>query len=731
MNTNTEAINPDLATIALENVEGFAFERFSQDFLSSLEGRSFVPLGGTQDGGADGIYDCGDNRAYYQFTKQENHRDKIRKTVRRLHEFKREFKTLYYFTSRTIQHIDKEEDLLTDELGVVIKIRDRKYIISHINDSTGTINAYNIHLSVYTQFLSSLTSRDTSFVSPHVSDPTAFVFLQHETTNRLGDRKLIHSLTDTMILWSLSETDPENNIFMTEEEIHHKIFQKFPWTKKLIKRHIKDRLEVLRTKGVSDREIRWYKKHKNYCLPYETREAIKNENKNDESLKVKFIEELKLISSEIFDSDDGQYQVIAELCNKVIHSIFEKQGLLFAHFISSTDEHDAPLVVADCIDDVLTKSGISTSSVERYRDYIESVVRKVLYHSSPNQREYLINLSRTYILLFTLQAEPKIIEYFSNMSAAFNLFLGSDILVKALSERYLDKEDQVARNLLKMASATGISMYLSECVLEEVYTHIRGTYYEFINYFSEIEPYVTREIARNSDKILIRSYFYAKLEGKISSWKSYLEQFITYSHVQDQDGKEELRKYLLSEYNLRFIENQELESVCNIDEVNTLAESLFSKDDKENQELAYNSALLVHGVYGLRRKNKESGTASEFGLKTWWLTNQRRVLKHTSDVVRKNRSQYIMRPEYILNFIAMSPNCEEVRRSFKNIFPSNFAIQLGHRLKDNIFRKILSDVHQWKNYEPGRITALMSELTDKLKTDRLKRYEQTMDEEPF
>jgi len=23
-------------------------------------------------------------------------------------------------------------------------------------------------------------------------------------------------------------------------------------------------------------------------------------------------------------------------------------------------------------------------------------------------------------------------------------------------------------------------MYLSECVLEEVYTHIRGTYYEFI-----------------------------------------------------------------------------------------------------------------------------------------------------------------------------------------------------------------------------------------------------------
>ncbi len=55
--------------------------------------------------------------------------------------------------------------------------------------------------------------------------------------------------------------------------------------------------------------------------------------------------------------------------------------------------------------------------------------------------------------MFTLQAEPRIIEYFSAMSSSFRLFLGSNILVKALSERYLDEEDQVARNLLKMAAA--------------------------------------------------------------------------------------------------------------------------------------------------------------------------------------------------------------------------------------------------------------------------------------
>ena len=77
-------IHPDLIEIALDKVEGFAFERFAQDFLSVLEGRSFVPVGGVKDGGADGLYDCGDERKFYQFTRQENHRDKIRKTHTRL-----------------------------------------------------------------------------------------------------------------------------------------------------------------------------------------------------------------------------------------------------------------------------------------------------------------------------------------------------------------------------------------------------------------------------------------------------------------------------------------------------------------------------------------------------------------------------------------------------------------------------------------------------------------------
>lgn len=530
-----------------------------------------------------------------------------------------------------------------------------------------------------------------------------------------------------MLLWSLSDTDPDKGIFMKEEDIKEKIFDRFPWTLKLLKPHIRTRLELLRNKSAGGREIKWYRKDKKYCLPYETRENIKAENQHDESLKINFIEELKLIASDIYDADDGEYQETAEICSNVVHLIFEKQGLLFTHFLASEEENGDLLVVSDCIDEILTQRKIAADKLENQRDYVENVIRQIFYHGSPKQREYLTNLSRTYVLLFSLQADPRIIEYFSSMSSSFNLFVGSDILVKSLSERYLEKGDQVARNLLKMASQAGISMYLSECVLEEIYKHIQGTNYEFLNHFMQIEPYVTRELARNSNKILVRAYFYAKKENKVKGWKSYIGQFMSYDKIEQDSGREELKKYLLSEYGLRFIENEELESACDVSKVNLLSEVLLTSDDKKNKDLAYNTALLVHGVYGLRKKNRETTSVSEYGLRTWWMTNQSRIIKHTYKIVKNNSSKYIMRPEYLLNFIAMSPKCKDVRKSFHNIFPSNFGVQLGHRLKDDVFHKVLADVAEWKDYEPGRITALMSGLSDDLKSDRLKRYNNNLE----
>ena len=56
MNAEIKNISPDAATIALEKAEGFAFEKYMIEFLSSVDGNSFIPLGDMHDGGADGLY---------------------------------------------------------------------------------------------------------------------------------------------------------------------------------------------------------------------------------------------------------------------------------------------------------------------------------------------------------------------------------------------------------------------------------------------------------------------------------------------------------------------------------------------------------------------------------------------------------------------------------------------------------------------------------------------------
>lgn len=463
-----------------------------------------------------------------------------------MREFGRDPKTLYYITSNLITHIDREEDELRELHDTNIRIRDKRYIVSHINDCNGTIAAYKHHLESYTAFLENI-GRDKSITSAiHSEDPSVFVFLHHEVTNKLGNRKLIHSITDTLILWALRETNHDKGIYSSRAEICKSIIDIFPWAKNYLTAHLDSRLKYMRTKSNSGRQIKWHRKDERYCLPFETRQSIQDENREDEALKIAFFEELKLQASDLFSTENGEYDLIAKLTHEVIVKVFEKQGLLVSHIIKNDEQNfDKTLVISDCIEYVLNEQNkITGSKIEFYREHIYSLVRSIFYSSSSTQRKYLYGLSRAYVLLFTLKAEPRIIEYFSSMSASLKLFIGSDILVKALSERFLNEEDQVCRNMLKIAAANGMILNLSSCVLDEVFWHLKTTNYEFMNHCSDIEQFMTKAIIRNSPKILIRSYFYAKEKKLVKTWREYINQFISYENLEFDIGREELKSYL-------------------------------------------------------------------------------------------------------------------------------------------------------------------------------------------
>ena len=73
--------------------------------------------------------------------------------------------------------------------------------------------------------------------------------------------KLIESVSDSLILWSLENTDPDKEILATRADIIQRVESVLPTAKQFIRGVLNNRLTLLSSKGnASGREIRWYRK---------------------------------------------------------------------------------------------------------------------------------------------------------------------------------------------------------------------------------------------------------------------------------------------------------------------------------------------------------------------------------------------------------------------------------------------------------------------------------------
>ena len=174
--------------IALSRVDGDDFEKFANGFFSSMLGVNYIPLGGMHDGGADGYaLDHLSTRGhsvdqFFQVTIEKDVRSKAMRTVAALKKNGRSVRALTLVTSQPVPKPDLVESNLLGELDVIVQIREREYLVSHVNDSSHLRGHFSEHLLKYTNFLNSLGASALPTHSIHVSDPTVFVFLRRRLT---------------------------------------------------------------------------------------------------------------------------------------------------------------------------------------------------------------------------------------------------------------------------------------------------------------------------------------------------------------------------------------------------------------------------------------------------------------------------------------------------------------------------------------------------------------------
>lgn len=223
-----------------------------------------------------------------------------------------------------------EETDLSNNLKVNIRIRDGNYIASNVNYSSGTRAAFSTYLLPQLEFLRTIGSKSILPQSRFSSSPAIFVFLRQELERRQGKEGLINALADGLILWALEGTDPDHGKFLNENEIIEKIEKAIPPGKTILRRVIPHRLlHLSKELHGPERTVRWHRKQGLYCLPFDIRKHIENDNAEDEALRISVTDAFETRLAEKFGKklSLSQRHLAADLSLKVINQTFENEGI--------------------------------------------------------------------------------------------------------------------------------------------------------------------------------------------------------------------------------------------------------------------------------------------------------------------------------------------------------------------------------------------------------------------
>lgn len=708
---------PDTRDIrfVLQNIsDGFLFESLVQELLSIIIGKEFRPHGGIRDKGIDGLEHClsphGVKRTIYQFSIQATSRAKVKSSLKKLSDNSIEFDHFTYITNQTISDIEKLELDLQADYGKSVRLYDINWLTNQFIKNDNTLRSYYSFVDTYVNEFASRPT-DEIAIMDSVSDPRIYVFLRQQFDSKRGTHDLFELLADSLILFSLEDTDPENGKFKNRSEISDTIKGILPSTSRQVLNILDSRLETLSRKP---RQINWHKDRGGYVLPYETRRKIRDSKISDKALHGDFFSGVEERLLARLEGVDIKVHDLNLLIYNSLQECFKSQGLAFSNFISGeTSQSSTRTNLYSIVTRVVDESRLLLNDPDRIVSALFDTIRNIFYKGTATETEFLRRLANTYMMLFLLQADPEVARYFASLAGKLRIFVGNSILVPALSEFPLERRHRRYRNLLKYASTAGVSLYVTAETIRELAAHIRHVVRLFEDEYSKVaETYTDELLIATIPQPLIRSYFYNVAEGNEYSFHDFINSFATPG---GDNVEGELIEYVLDEFGVKYKEAWDVN--IDKDDIRLLTEELGTT---KGSLQAKSDAHTVLRVYALREKYNERAGGHAFGFLTWWLSNdvktQRAVNVCFGD--RYTPSCYI-RPDFLYNYISLAPTVEQTEQAFDLLFPNVLGISVSHHLDVGVATTIRQSILDHSQKQPSRIRAIMRRTLDELKSGKL------------
>ncbi len=707
-------VDPEALEFALGKIEdGFVFERFALDFVSKIQGYQFIPAGGLHDRGIDGFEHAFTTdsvaRTIYQLSIEKDSIGKIRDTAEKLKKNKIPYDRLFYVTNRRVERKDALVDEVYSKHKIGLTVWDIDWFRSHVNDSTQTVYAYHTfiesHLHEFTQPGKSYEVADLE------GDPRLFVFLRQLWDEYRDNVPLEQLLADALILFSLEGTDPQKGVLRSKTEMLERIAGHVRFDPNSLFPLVDQRLKSLSTKP---RKINHHVKEDAYCLHYDMRIEIQDRNLRDAALYEEFVtsteSRLRGYLPEGSDTNSAFKLIEASL-----HQIFRQQGLEFAAFVLHGDaaesiEKQLPDIVAQVVDE----SAFKAESRATVKSALLMAIRSIVYDGTPEQTEFLQRLSRTYMMLFLLQCDPKLATYFATMMARLKIYVCTSILIPALSEYFLDQRNQRYSNLLRGAIGAGAKVIVNETIIAELAAHFRMIKARFEDAYAEAEDVYSDEAAiLYVPEIMIRAYFYSKLRGHVRTFPEFLEHFVS---VRMANPEQELIDWLRAQFQITYASDASLQVQIDAAELDALVKTLAPH--KSVQQKAKSDAALVLAIYALRAKGNEAATAGIFGFDTWWLSTDTTTEKAVRSTFKdKYKVSCYIRADFLYHFISLAPSRSAIDQTFSEIFPSLVGVSVSYHLPAEVVELAHEFVKEHAKKNPARLRSILRDLSDRMKSD--------------
>ena len=665
----------------LDGAQWRLFEQLAQSFLSD-EYPSLRPLASMSgddglDGGMFAVED--DPSVAVQYSVRKDWAAKIRQTRDRLRETTPSVRVLIYVTNQDIGTSGTALKLeLRQHSGLFLDIRDREWLLANRNAGSraaAEADEFCTRLEGVDSDVTDIASQAQAL--DDLESKAAFVYLNlqwQDDTREKGLSKLCFEAVVRAIL-----RDTTSDARMTRDEV-------ITQARKLLPAHHLDSLRS-QVNGALARLAKVYIRHwaklDEFCLTWEERKRLADRlvemSLLDGALTRALTRVITTTSAEAgYDLRDEEIPEVVGRARSVLERVLLDRGEVFA---SAVAREKGDFVRFEDVEAVVYRDvTMRTPNRDFEPRLVAGAVQSLLIAPDDDARVYLRGLADTYTLFAFLRETPDVQSAIVKIFADGDFWLDTSVVLPLLAEHLLDESGRSHTHLLQAAAESGLRLFVTPGVLEEVATHVnRSRAYE--------RAISSDRGAFGSPPFLLSSYKTAGSPG--GDFDRWSENFCGFARLED-----DMAEYL---FEVHRIDVRDLTGEAGRAEdslkfaVNEIWQEARDARDKRAERLgvppmdvATRNRLIQHDVENyvgiVVRRRERNERRAVFGYKSWWLTMDGtafRVHRELKQRINDNPpASPAISPDFMVHYLAIGPARARLSRRTEEALPLMMNMQV-------------------------------------------------------